>query len=174
MDCRVLRDAYQIKSPDFCTIVDRGNSVDRFRFLVMKLVGRNLWELRVEREQQRFTLNTVLKAAEQCLISIEDLHRIGYFHRELILSVYYSTSFFLGDIKPGNFAIGRPETNEQQIIFMLDFGLCRKFMIEEQKDLRRPRFSAPFRGTIRYAPIAALKQLEQSRKDDIEAKFFKM
>ncbi|KAK6036063.1 hypothetical protein COOONC_26432 [Cooperia oncophora] len=60
----------------------------------------------------RFTLNTALKAAEQCLICIEELHRIGFLHR---------------DIKPGNFAIGRPEANEHHIIFMLDFGLCRKY-----------------------------------------------
>lgn len=112
MDCRVLRGANMIKSPHFCSIIDRGKIADRFRFIVMKLVGRNLWELRVDRENQRFTMNTALKAAEQCLTSIEDLHRIGYLHR---------------DIKPGNFAIGRPETKEQQIVFMLDFGLCRNF-----------------------------------------------
>jgi tau tubulin kinase len=43
------------------------------------------------------------------------------------------------------------------------------FSEEEKKDLRLPRSTAPFRGTTRYAPIAALKQLEQSRKDDVEA-----
>ncbi|VDP44341.1 unnamed protein product [Heligmosomoides polygyrus] len=75
-------------------------------------MGTNLWDLRVERETMRFTLNTALKAAEQCLICIEELHRLGYLHR---------------DIKPGNFAIGREETNEHHIIFMLDFGLARKY-----------------------------------------------
>jgi hypothetical protein len=52
---------------------------------------------------------------------------------------------------------------------MLDFGLCRKYVGDvENKDIRMPRASAPFRGTTRYAPIAALKQMEQSRKDNIE------
>lgn len=37
------------------------------------------------------------------------------------------------------------------------------------KDLRLPRISAPFRGTTRYASIAALKHAEQSRKDDVES-----
>lgn len=37
------------------------------------------------------------------------------------------------------------------------------------KDLRLPRASAPFRGTTRYASIAALRQTEQSRKDDVES-----
>ncbi|KAI6196125.1 hypothetical protein M3Y94_01072000 [Aphelenchoides besseyi] len=155
MDCRVLRGAYQIQSPHFCTILDRGKALERFRYIVMKLVGRNLWDLRMDQPTSRFTMSTSLKAAEQCLIAIEDLHRIGYLHR---------------DIKPGNFAIGRPETSEQQVVFMLDFGLCRKFVGETaEKDLRKPREVAPFRGTTRYAPLAALKQQEQSRKDDIEA-----
>lgn len=152
MDCRVLRGAQMIKSCHFCTVEDRGKVENRFIFLVMKLLGTNLWDLRVERETMRFTLNTALKAAEQCLICIEELHRLGYLHR---------------DIKPGNFAIGREETNEHHIIFMLDFGLARKYQ-EKDKDVRIPREVAPFRGTTRYAPIAAMKQIEQSRKDDLE------
>lgn len=42
------------------------------------------------------------------------------------------------------------------------------FRDTEDKDIRMPRALAPFRGTTRYASIAALKQIEQSRKDDIE------
>ncbi|VDN89090.1 unnamed protein product [Brugia pahangi] len=153
MDCTVLRGAQSLGSKHFCEIVDRGKQPERFRFIIMKLVGRNLWDLRVERPEQRFTLNTALKAAEQCLESIEHLHTVGFLHR---------------DIKPGNFAIGRPEANEHHTIFMLDFGLCRQFS-SGNKDLRLPRASAPFRGTTRYASIAALRQMEQSRKDDVES-----
>uniref|UniRef100_A0A915CJI7 Protein kinase domain-containing protein n=1 Tax=Parascaris univalens TaxID=6257 RepID=A0A915CJI7_PARUN len=156
MDCNVLRGAQCLGSKHFCEIYDRGKQPERFRFLIMKLVGRNLWDLRVERRQQRFTLNTALKAAEQCLECIEHLHKIGFLHR---------------DIKPGNFAIGRPENNEHHTIFMLDFGLCRQFSTAD-KDLRLPREMAPFRGTTRYASITALKQLEQSRKDDVESWFY--
>ncbi|KAM3715725.1 Tau-tubulin kinase [Dirofilaria immitis] len=153
MDCTVLRGAQSLGSKHFCEIIDRGKQPDRFRFIIMKLVGRNLWDLRIERPEQRFTLNTALKAAEQCLESIEHLHTVGFLHR---------------DIKPGNFAIGRPEANEHHTIFMLDFGLCRQFS-SGSKDLRLPRVSAPFRGTTRYASIAALRQMEQSRKDDVES-----
>jgi tau tubulin kinase len=85
------------------------------------------------------------------------------------------------DIKPGNFAIGRRETNENHIVFMLDFGLCRKIAYlpnlmfisslfsSEVHDIRLPREIAPFRGTTRYASLAAQKEVEQSRKDDVEA-----
>ncbi|KAK0416272.1 hypothetical protein QR680_012391 [Steinernema hermaphroditum] len=155
MDCKVLRGALIIQSPHFCAVQDRGKVEGRFRFLIMKLVGKNLWDLRYERENYYYSMNTALKAAEQTLMSIEDLHRIGYLHR---------------DIKPGNFAIGRPETKENHIIFMLDFGLSRKYIGDNvNKDIRMPRSSAPFRGTTRYASINCLSNKDQSRKDDIEA-----
>uniref|UniRef100_A0AC35EY06 Protein kinase domain-containing protein n=1 Tax=Panagrolaimus sp. PS1159 TaxID=55785 RepID=A0AC35EY06_9BILA len=155
MDCKVLRGTFLIRSPHFCSVLDRGKVPDRFRFLIMKLVGKNLWDLRINQPSLRFSLSTSLKAAEQCLMALEDLHRVGFLHR---------------DIKPGNFATGRDAVGEQQIIYMLDFGLCRKFIgDQQQKDLRMPRSLAPFRGTTRYASLAALRQVEQSRKDDIEA-----
>ena len=50
--------------------------------------------------------------------------QIGFLHR---------------DIKPGNFAIGRPETKENHIVFMLDFGLARQFMTDRKKDIRLGR-----------------------------------
>ncbi|EGT35417.1 hypothetical protein CAEBREN_29816 [Caenorhabditis brenneri] len=155
MDCNVMKGATQIKSRHFCTVLDRANVKDRFNFVVMKLIGKNLWDLRQDRPDGRFTLGTALKTAAQCLVSIEHLHSFGYLHR---------------DIKPGNFAAGRKESNEHHTIFMLDFGLCREFVKRaEGKDMRAPRSTAPFRGTTRYAPLSAMLQQDQSRKDDIES-----
>ena len=39
MDCKVLRGTFLIRSPHFCSVLDRGKVPDRFRFLVMKLVS---------------------------------------------------------------------------------------------------------------------------------------
>ncbi|CAD6194906.1 unnamed protein product [Caenorhabditis auriculariae] len=154
MDSNVMQGAKQISSKHFCQVLDRAHVRERFNFIVMKLIGKNLWDLRVDRQDARFTLNTALKSANQCLIAIEQLHRFGYLHR---------------DIKPGNFAAGRKESHEHHIIFMLDFGLCREFIKrDENKDIRAMRASAPFRGTTRYAPLSAMLQKDQSRKDDIE------
>jgi len=36
------------------------------------------------------------------------------------------------------------------------------------KEIRQQREVAPFRGTTRYAPLAAMREVEYSRKDDIE------
>ncbi|VDP59520.1 unnamed protein product, partial [Heligmosomoides polygyrus] len=112
-----------------------------------------MWDLRMESVDRRFSMPTSIRAAEQTLSGIRDLHICGYLHR---------------DIKPPNFAIGREEDNAQQTIFILDFGLCRRYRTDE-KDLRYMREKAAFRGTTRYASISALEMKDQCRKDDIEA-----
>ncbi|CAL2037308.1 unnamed protein product [Caenorhabditis brenneri] len=154
MDCNVLKGAAQIKSRHFCTVIDQAAVKDRFNFIVMKLIGKNLWDLRMDTAECRFSLGTALKAAAQCLVSIEQLHRFGYLHR---------------DIKPGNFAAGRKESNEHHTIFMLDFGLCREFVKRGEGKLRTQRASAPFRGTTRYAPLNSMLEADTGRKDDIES-----
>ena len=77
---------------------------------------------------------------------------IGYLHR---------------DVKPGNYTIGRVELNEQRKVYILDFGMCRKFT-NDQGIIRKPRAAAGFRGTVRYAPISCHMQRELCRKDDVE------
>lgn len=74
-------------------------------------MGENLWDIRIN--VRRFTLNTSLKCMEQCVMAIEDLHCVGFLHR---------------DIKPGNFCAGIKGTKNAHIIYLLDFGLCRKFV----------------------------------------------
>lgn len=153
MDLAVLRGAAKIRSRHFCSVEDNMYLSNRCTYIVMKLLWKSLWDLRVERDPTRFTMNTALKAAEQSLNCLEQLHRIGFLHR---------------DVKPGNFAVGRPETLEHHTVFLLDFGLCRRFVGDGGKDIRQQREVAPFRGTTRYAPLAAMREQEQSRKDDIE------
>ncbi|KAK6060513.1 hypothetical protein COOONC_01826, partial [Cooperia oncophora] len=81
-----------------------------------------------------------------------DLHGIGYLHR---------------DIKPANYTVGRPEVNELRKVILLDFGMCRKYT-NDQGIIRKPRSSAGFRGTVRYAPLATHMSREMARKDDVE------
>lgn len=73
------------------------------------------------------------------------------------------------DIKPGNFAVGRKESNEHHTIFMLDFGLCREFVKRGEGRLRTQRAKSQFRGTTRYAPINSMLEIDTGRKDDIES-----
>ncbi|KAE9415828.1 hypothetical protein Angca_002569 [Angiostrongylus cantonensis] len=135
----------------FCKIEDKGR-YRNFNYVVMTLVGKSLHNIRKERPSQCLSIACALSVGIQCLEALEDLHGIGYLHR---------------DVKPGNYTIGRPEVNELRKIYILDFGMCRKFT-NDQGIIRKPRAAAGFRGTVRYAPISCHLQRELCRKDDVE------
>uniref|UniRef100_A0A7I4XSW2 Protein kinase domain-containing protein n=1 Tax=Haemonchus contortus TaxID=6289 RepID=A0A7I4XSW2_HAECO len=111
-EARVLEGLRRISSVHFISYEDRGKISGRFMFVVLRLVGKNLWDLRMESVDRRFSMSTAIRAAEQTLSGIRDVHICGFLHR---------------DIKPPNFAIGREEDNLQQTIYILDFGLCRRY-----------------------------------------------
>lgn len=66
------------------------------------------------------------------------MHNIGYLHR---------------DVKPGNFCIGRAELNELRKVYVLVFGMARKF-VHDDGTIKNPRAVAGFRGTVKYAPVS--------------------
>ncbi|KAE9420724.1 hypothetical protein Angca_008062, partial [Angiostrongylus cantonensis] len=136
---RVYESLKSVISPHFLTYEDRGLLEDRFIFIVVKLVGKNLIDVLADCPDKKFSMVTALRVGEQTLAAIRDLHSCGYIHR---------------NIKPDNFAIGREEDGNLHTVFLLDFKFARKFMTEG-KDLRLQRQQAPFRGAPRYASITA-------------------
>uniref|UniRef100_A0A8R1XS95 Protein kinase domain-containing protein n=1 Tax=Onchocerca volvulus TaxID=6282 RepID=A0A8R1XS95_ONCVO len=141
------------KSKHACKIYAAGKDEDYY-FLIMTLLSKSLCELRKQCPNQRFTLPTSVKLCMQCLEGIEDLHNVGFLHR---------------DIKPSNFAMGR-KPSVMRTVFMLDFGLARQYCVFDEKgnmNLREPRKTAPFRGTIRYCSINVHRGDEQGRHDDL-------
>lgn len=50
-----------------------------------------------------------------------------WFHQVSKWRSIFQCGYLHRDIKPPNFAIGREEDNAQQTIFILDFGLCRRY-----------------------------------------------
>lgn len=152
MEVFVLTELAKRGGRHFCAIADKGR-YGSFNFVVMTLVGKSLQDLRKESPAQKLSMGTSIGVAIQTLESLEDLHGIGYLHR---------------DVKPGNYTIGRPEANELRKIYILDFGMCRKFT-NDSGIIRKPRQAAGFRGTVRYAPISCHLQRELCRKDDVES-----
>ncbi|VDO24777.1 unnamed protein product [Onchocerca flexuosa] len=161
----VLTELKKAKAKHFCDILDSG-LIGENKYVVMTLVGQSLtvditvlsfdpihFDLRKHdptQKIQKFTMGCAISVGIKCLEAIEELHNIGYLHR---------------DIKPGNFAIGRKNLRQ---IYLLDFGMCRKY-INNHSTIRNPRRSAGFRGTIRYASISSHISREQCRKDDLES-----
>ncbi|EPB73134.1 hypothetical protein ANCCEY_07784 [Ancylostoma ceylanicum] len=151
MEVYVLTELTKRGSRHFCKIEDKGR-YGNFNYVVMTLVGKSLQDLNKGGPGGHMTIGCAISCGIQCLEALEDLHNIGYLHR---------------DVKPGNYTIGRAELNELRKVYILDFGMCRKFT-NDQGIIRKPRQAAGFRGTVRYAPISCHLQRELCRKDDCE------
>uniref|UniRef100_A0A914Z2U5 Protein kinase domain-containing protein n=1 Tax=Panagrolaimus superbus TaxID=310955 RepID=A0A914Z2U5_9BILA len=133
VECQILK-MFETLPPEkkmhFTEMYDRGITPS-FKFIVMELVGQSTLE------------------------AVENLHEIGYLHR---------------DIKPHNYSIGLGK--RANIIYMLDFGIARQFVKSGTKVLRIPRECVKFLGTLKYASRACHQNKEQSRKDDLEAWYY--
>ncbi|KAL3077768.1 hypothetical protein niasHT_038180 [Heterodera trifolii] len=123
----------------------------------MSLVGRGLDGV-VKEAGGRLSLGSAVGVSIQMLAALRGLHTVGYLHR---------------DIKPGNSTIGRPESNEIRLLYLIDFGMARKYTKDDGSQ-HRPRAATNFRGSPRYAAISAHLGREYSRKDDIESWFYCM
>lgn len=122
----------------------------------MTLLGKDLHKLRCEARDRKFSISTAIGVGYQTLKAIEELHKIGYVSR---------------DVKPGNFAPGIKENRQHKTIFMIDFGLCRKY-VDKNNNLIPSRGETGWRGTTRYGSLHAHARQDLSRRDDLESWFY--
>uniref|UniRef100_A0A914QMP8 Protein kinase domain-containing protein n=1 Tax=Panagrolaimus davidi TaxID=227884 RepID=A0A914QMP8_9BILA len=128
-----------------CKIVDSGEEHGQ-HFIVFDLLGKDLSDFIKDTE---CSTKIKYKLAEQCLIAIEALHGLGYIHR---------------DIKPDNFALGRKGSEKENVVFIIDFGMCCKLDEKMQKIVE---------GTSAYGSTTAAKKKELvGRKHDLESWFY--
>jgi calcium-dependent protein kinase len=128
-----------------------GETNDYF-YLIISLLGPNLVELFNFCNCRKFTVSTV------CMIAIQMLNRIEYFHKHHYLH---------RDIKPENFLIGCAENSN--IIHLIDFGLCKKYKDPKTHQHIPYREGRLLTGTARYVSINTHLGIEQSRRDDLES-----
>lgn len=55
------------------------------------------------------------------------------------------------------------------VVYLIDYGLCKKFYDPKSGKYAPYRESKQLTGTARYASIASHVGIEQSRRDDLEA-----
>ena len=122
----------------------------KYNILVMELLDKSLEDL--FSKLKHFSLKTTCMLAIQMLIVLEFIHTRHIIHR---------------DIKPDNFVMGLNKNS--QLLYLLDFGLAKKYRSSTTL-IQYPMINKKkLTGTARYASINALRGLEQSRRDDLEA-----
>ena len=122
--------------------------------LVMELLGQSLEDL-LQSCRGKLPLKTVLLLADQMISRIEYIHSKNFLHR---------------DIKPDNFLLGL--NNKSNIIYVIDFGLAKKYR-DSKTNLHIPyREGKNMTGTARYASLYTSLGIEQARRDDIEGLAF--
>ena len=141
-------------STHFCKFLACGRN-EKVNYVVMTLLGPSLSELRKKQPSQKFSLSTMLRIGIQVVEAVRAIHNCGFLHR---------------DVKPSNFAIGA-SSYTSRICYMLDFGLARQYTTPTG-EIRQPRPSAGFRGTVRYASISAHMSRELGRHDDLWSVFY--
>ena len=122
-----------------------------YHIMIMELLGNDLEEL-FQSCGKKFSLKTVLMISKQVIDRIHHLHNQNFIHR---------------DIKPQNFVIGKKEN--EHIIYLVDFGLAKRFK-EEYTNFHIPlRQGIKITGTIRFASCNVMNKKELSRRDDMES-----
>ena len=92
---------------------------------------------------------------DACLIGIQILDRLEWIH---------SKNIVYRDIKPENFLIG---INDPNVIYIVDFGLCKKYRSSKTGKHILLKLTDKFNGTLKYASPNVVRGKESSRRDDL-------
>uniref|UniRef100_A0A7I4YSR3 non-specific serine/threonine protein kinase n=1 Tax=Haemonchus contortus TaxID=6289 RepID=A0A7I4YSR3_HAECO len=158
MDYVVMSQAAKRGCNHLVKSMDRGKIEDHFKFLIMPLLGDNLTKIRHQFVDGRLSLSTGLRLAFLALAPIQELHSIGYVHR---------------DIKCSNFCLAPNSSRGDTKLVLIDYGVCRAYK-DKSGNIKAPREQVRFRGTTRYASINAHNGEEQAPRDDLASWFYMM
>ena len=99
--------------------------------------------------------NRKCNLSDICLIGLQILDRLVWIHSK---DIVYT------DVKPENFLFGIDDPN---VIYIIDFGLCRKYRSSKTGKHILPKNTRSISGTMRFASPNVLKGKHPSRRDDL-------
>ena len=120
----------------------------KYNILIETLLDKSLFNIFIE-NKAKVNLNDI------CLIGMQILDRLQFIH---------SKDIIYRDIKPENFLIG---INDPNVIYIVDFGLCKKYRSSKTGKHILPKLTGKFNGTLRYASPNVVRGKESSRRDDL-------
>jgi serine/threonine protein kinase len=122
--------------------------IKKYNILIETLLGKSLYNI-------YFKTENICNLTDACLIGLQILDRLEYIH---------SKNLVYRDVKPENFLIGIDDPN---IIYIIDFGLCKKYRSSKTGKHILPKLTKRFNGTISYVSSNVFKGKEASRRDDL-------
>ena len=123
-----------------------------YMVLIMELLGKSLDKIINELPKKKMSLRCTCNIAYQLISIFEIIHNNNIIHR---------------DIKPSNIAMGLG--SNYKYLYILDFGLSRKYRSKTTKKHIEFTKDNPLVGNARYSSINALEGGTISRRDDLES-----
>ncbi|KAK6912009.1 Protein kinase domain, partial [Dillenia turbinata] len=124
-----------------------------YYIMVMDMLGPSLWDV-WNNNSNTMSTEMVACIAIEAISILEKLHSKGYVH---------------GDVKPENFLLGPPGTQDEKKLFLVDLGLATKWRDAAGMHVEYDQRPDVFRGTVRYASVHAHLGRTGSRRDDLES-----
>lgn len=125
------------------------------RYLVMERLGPNLLEV-LEAHDGALPASVVGSYGSQMLHALRELH---------------ARNFLFVDVKPDNFMLGIKGSDNEDKIYMVDFGVADKY-INARGEHKETNGTGAGCGTPAYMSLSMHAGLAPSRKDDLQALSF--
>ena len=138
-----------LKGPGIPSVISFGQC-GKYHILVENLLGESIYNI-WRRKRKKLNLKDLCMFAIQALERVEYVHSKNYLHR---------------DIKPANFLVGKPDNSQ---IYLIDFGNSRKY--RSSRTGKHLPFAKNYKiyGTAIFLSVNVLKNIEQTRKDELES-----